>query len=380
MAKWMKWIAVKTGPVSIKFMQVLSMRTDLLSEVVCKELRTLQEHVPLETSDERILQILKESGAYSKLRDFAIVPLAVGSVGQVHTAFLAENDKKVAIKFIKPNTEENVGPNLQFLRFMTKIIYIGSTDMGHRLELALNWLDAHIREQFDLRMEAGHLTYLSAKTKYTRSVLIPHVYEQLSNKNVMVMDFVEGGWYDTYSGLSQDEKNKITFTLIGFYLASSLRYGVIHCDLHGGNVRITPDRRLAIFDFGLAKKTTFEERKMCGEMLVSCAKGDYARASSFFINQLVYFPPTTSADVMEEARKQVEINFSRSITADRFDAKVLNDSQVDVYLKYNLKNTSTVFDDLALSFINTQALVSSIGGEQNVWKYFAEMCQNIHVY
>src|SRR3546814_20348913 len=91
----------------IKIGQLLSLRTDVFSEAVCRELSRLQYQVigfPLSEVEEALAT---EYGADVDdiFQYFSAEPIAAASISQVHLALLREPNVLVAVKVRRPRAE-----------------------------------------------------------------------------------------------------------------------------------------------------------------------------------------------------------------------------------------------------------------------------------
>ena len=91
------------GPMFIKFGQLLSTRTDLLSINVAKELQKLTDQCKPFSNNESMRIIESELGGSIEdfFQDFEESPFAAASLAQVHKATLKSNSQKVVIKLLR---------------------------------------------------------------------------------------------------------------------------------------------------------------------------------------------------------------------------------------------------------------------------------------
>ena len=120
------------------------------------ELRTLQDHVPPFSYLRVRAVIARELGApiEAVFCDFDPVPVAAGSVAQVHRATLLEGDE-VAVKVLRPGVRERVRRDARLLLWLAHVVHAVSSRaraadvIGH-----VRSLIAGIAIQAELRFEA----------------------------------------------------------------------------------------------------------------------------------------------------------------------------------------------------------------------------------
>ncbi|MCZ7677814.1 MAG: AarF/UbiB family protein [Sandaracinaceae bacterium] len=94
-------------------------------------------------------------------------------------------------------------------------------------------------------------TRASRRTSGTfEGVRFPRVYPALSRERVMTMDFVRGRKIDT---LARGEHPEVAGRLRNVFLKMLFEDGFLHADMHPGNLLVTEDGTVAIFDVGLCK-------------------------------------------------------------------------------------------------------------------------------
>ncbi|RXZ77791.1 AarF/ABC1/UbiB kinase family protein [Paenibacillaceae bacterium] len=245
------------GGFFIKFGQVLSTRSDLLSPAFVEELSHLQENVSRLTTKQVESILVKE---LLKPKDelfsfFDMTPLAAASIGQVHRARLREHDQEVVVKLLRPDITTALRRDLDILiRFARwasrKSAWARSIGF---LELAQGFATA-MKEETDFRIEARNFAQVSAAMANSRTkVKIPHVYSEYSTATVLVLEYMEGASVKNgeailkENGIHGQELQRQIFDCV---LEQIFFSGVFHADPHPGNVYILQDGTPALLDFG----------------------------------------------------------------------------------------------------------------------------------
>ena len=117
----------------------------------------------------------------------------------------------------------------------------------------------------DYTREVANQNYFAQFYKNHPRIVIPKVFAELSNQNVIVQDFIEGPTLaDIMSNRSHDVSaaaltKKLTgsnlweqITLVGGEaLCTAMCADYIYGDPHPGNIILLPDNRIALIDFGV---------------------------------------------------------------------------------------------------------------------------------
>jgi serine/threonine protein kinase len=155
-----------------------------------------------------------------------------------------------------------IGQTLGHYRILEKI---GAGGMGVVYRARDERLDREVALKV---LPAGTLADETARERFRKEALAlsrlnhPHIctiYEvgESSGETFIAMEFVEGR---TLAALAQGEGLPVDATMrYGIQIADALAHAherdIIHRDLKGSNVIITPDGRAKVLDFGLAKRT-----------------------------------------------------------------------------------------------------------------------------
>jgi len=320
--KLLRWSMATLGATFIKLGQVLSSRPDLLPAEMIEELRKLQDNVPA-FSFRRARKIIEaEMGApiADTFESFDRKPVAAASVAQVHRAVL-KNGTEVAVKVLRPNVRRQVTRDGRLLLLLAKIMTISrkarlSDPVGH-----LEHFVEGIVEQTDLRKEARHYELFHENFANQDDVLFPEIFVDYSGERVLTMAFIRGRKIDEIDPTEFPTLGKTTRRV---FFQMCYQDGFVHADLHPGNMLITPDGKLAIFDAGLVKHLVDDLLIQLVDFSRCVAMGD----TKDFVNHLKRFHHYMEGTDWDEIEKDSEgfvAQFRDQNTADLEMGKFINE-------------------------------------------------------
>src|SRR5262245_48596461 len=182
------------GPTFVKFGQVVSTRPDLVPAPIIAELEKLQEQVPPFSGAEavRILEI--ELGApVSKLfAEFDPVPVAAGSLGQVHRA-LHFVCRPLAVKIRRPNVVRDVERDLSLMIELANLIerHVPEAEIFDPVGL-VNQFARAIRREINFAREGRTMDEFSRLFRNDATLYIPAVCWEQTTEAVLTMEFIDG--------------------------------------------------------------------------------------------------------------------------------------------------------------------------------------------
>lgn len=248
----------ESGGIFVKFGQVLSTRKELFSPVFIEELKKLQQKVsPMPI--EEVHKVLKENfpqGIDEVFSFFDEKPLAAASIGQVHRAVLKNTHEEVVVKILRPQVKTIMREDLNILLDFADWITAKSQwaeSMGFKA-LAEGFANS-MKEETDFSIEARNMIQIRNILKHSKlGVKIPKVYEEYSNENILVMEYVKGvsiAELDKYDFPIYIDRHELARKLIDSYLEQAIVSGIFHADPHPGNISVNPETgELILLDFG----------------------------------------------------------------------------------------------------------------------------------
>ena len=320
-------ILTELGPVYVKLGQLLSTRSDLLSEEYIEALSALQADVPPASWAMVEPMLLEELGR--PLEDcfsaFSNEPIAAGSIGQVYQATLRDGTT-VAVKVLRPGIEAQVSEDGSLLRQLANLA--ASTSLGSSYDLiglADQVLLALTRE-LDFRIEAANTLRLqeilsSSNFVGTGILKVPSVWLELSSQRVIVLEWIRGESVlspSARTALTQGHQEGIkdaNRALLGAFVEQYFVEGFFHADPHPGNLKVDGAGVITLLDEGMVGNFDPATRNTLLDLVLALINQDSARAADLLV---LLAPPAPGIRVDRlQLQRQLQLliasNFSKPL-------------------------------------------------------------------
>ncbi len=239
------------GPTFVKMGQLLSSRPDIIPESYVQALRTLQDQVP-PFAYAQVAEIIRTdlgSDPQHVFKHFEKEPFASASIAQVHLA-TDQNERKLVVKIKRPDIEQIIRSDLDILYYLAHLLeaVIEESALYDPVEVVREF-DRAIGLELNFQREAQNLEAFYTNFKERNNLVVPQPIFALSGPNVLTMCCVEGMHIEQIQPSSELARKAALNLIEGFY-QQAFEDGLFHADPHPGNLRVLPDGRVGLFDFG----------------------------------------------------------------------------------------------------------------------------------
>jgi ubiquinone biosynthesis protein len=302
-SKRLRIAAEKLGPTYIKLAQIISSGEGLFPEELVNECKKCRDQVPAESFDvvRRVVEHDLGASLESVFATFDPTPLAAASIAQVHAATLRTGEE-VVVKVQRPSVGQLVHRDLRVMAWLAPFL-VGRIPIAALANPpALVELFAEtITEELDFRLEAENMLDVARIFAEVdqRGYVVPRPHPHLVTPRVLVMERFRGFAFDDVVGMKDagvDTEEVIRIGMKGF-MEGAMLFGVFHGDLHGGNLMVLPDGRVALLDFGITARFSPLKQNAFLRLIVGATMND-VRGQLAALRDLGAMPPDTDLDAV----------------------------------------------------------------------------------
>ena len=244
---------IELGPAFIKLGQILSARPDLLPKEYISSFEKLQDSVPPSPFEDVRPTLEKNLGKLDEVFDkFDEEAISGASLGQVYRATYRGRD--VAVKVNRPDAEFIIKRDIVIL---DRILKLAKGRIENFLYMSINNVLRDFRkriiDEMNYEKEASNSKRIAKNIAGRERIIVPRVYDEISSKQVLVMDYISGTKITDIKKLK--EKNidtvKLAYDLDISFIRMLLRDDIFHADPHPGNLSVTDSGEIILYDFGM---------------------------------------------------------------------------------------------------------------------------------
>jgi len=323
-----------------KFGQWLSMRPDMFPPDVIETLSKLRSDAPshpVEVSKDMVKHTFGKDVS-ELFEEFEDVPVASGSVGQVHRARLRPEYaldgpggklRDVAVKVQHPGVVDSA---FMDLNIVWKIVDFSERFLHMTLPFNRGEFDMVIQAQMDFTREAFNLQQFSRNFKDERRIRFPKVSPEYVRPSVLVETWADGqvisSILEDFDNAKQKTKEAVTRCeeaaeealaslskqkrqlqgrlcniLYDMSMKMMVRDNFVHGDLHGGNILYSEgDNHVTVLDAGIATSLDRQTFKPFGKFLHALCSGN----TDTIVEYLQRFNESKLSVNMEEFKRDIQ--------------------------------------------------------------------------
>ncbi len=292
---------ISLGPVYIKLGQWLSSRADILPQPYLEELAKLQDKVPSAPFEQVKPIIEKDLGPITEKFDTIDPnPVSGASLGQVYRGSIS--GQQIVVKVKRPGIEKVVEEDLKVLKKILPIaLRFVDSNLHFSAKAMLSQFIETIHEEMDYTVESSNLKKIKQDMKKSKNVVIPSVYDEYSSENVLTMEYLPGIKITNVDALDQKgiDRRQLVIDVHKVFFTMLLRHSLFHADPHPGNISVTDNGKIILYDYGMVGRLDDETRLRLIRLYLALVEKDPPRTVNA-MNELGMLTPDFNRTVIEK--------------------------------------------------------------------------------
>lgn len=268
------------GPTYVKLGQILSLRQDILPDVVTSELRNLLSDLP-PVPYEKIHAVVEADLGRPVAEIFAEVdevPLGSASIAQSHWARLATGEQ-VILKVVKPDIRDLLYRDATLLRITARFLQL--IIPRYQPRRVIDEFCEYTLREVEMKLEAENAETFNDNFSDMPDVAFPHIYREFSANNVLCMEYLLGDRPDAEVVASMPLEERQRLIDLGAEAIIRMLYqdGFFHADLHPANLLVLPGVSVGFLDLGMVGHFDPELRHNLLELFYAMVMEDFEGAA-----------------------------------------------------------------------------------------------------
>ena len=265
---------------AMKVGQLLSMDAgDLLpAEMTAILARLRADAKPMPMSE--VVDVMQSSfgqGWEHRFTRFSFTPMAAASIGQVHAA-TTQGGRHLALKIQYPGIVQSIDSDVDNVATLLRVSRL--VPDGLDLQPLLQEAKRQLHEEADYLLEARHLRHFAAVLADMPEYLVPGVDENLTRKNILAMDFLDGVPIESLTTSTQTTRDRVIKLLLELLFRELFVFGMIQTDPNFANFLYNnTTRQVELLDFGATRHYPAAVIQAYRGLLCAALREDHAAMS-----------------------------------------------------------------------------------------------------
>ncbi|MEU6266448.1 ABC1 kinase family protein [Saccharopolyspora shandongensis] len=285
------------GPTFVKFGQISSTRRDTMPAELCDAMADLHDAVrPMRRKHAeaalREARLARPALAIAEAEPDAV---ASGSIACVYRAVL-EDGQVVALKLKRPGIDDRMRADLELLRLLVKVAQRMPKMRGMPMADLVGYVSRAILGQLDFEREAANVRHLARCLAGIPAVRVPALHPEPSGPQCLVFDYIPDLDATTPDSLPAQTRRDLAGTVLAAAYRMMFVDGFVHCDLHPGNLYVTPEPQVVILDAGYCVQLPDRVRALLAEFFAQLVAGNGRRCGEIVLESAVDVGPQVDTD------------------------------------------------------------------------------------
>ncbi|MQA97753.1 MAG: phosphotransferase [Streptosporangiales bacterium] len=264
--------------------------------------------------------------------------------------------REIALKVKRPGIDGRMAADLALLRAVVKACERMPKLRGMPLSDLIGYLSIAVLGQLDFDREAANIVRLRETLAPVPGVRVPELIPELCRPGCLAFEYIAGLDRRTPESLPDATRARLAATVLAAAHTMMFVDGFVHCDLHPGNVYLTPEEDVVILDAGYSVQLSGKVRRLIGEFFERMAAGDGRRCGEIVLESAANVSPRTDTQAFVDAvAAHVEANAGPGVA---FDMPKFGEGMFDLQRDHGLYAAS----DFAFPLMSLLVLEGTVQG------------------
>lgn len=242
----------------VKVFQAIALNSSFIDENTNNRLLKYTDNAPWTEKDidmNLLHQVASENGLI--IKEGFEQPINSGMISIVFKVFRQTTDEPVILKMKRRNIDSILSEAISNLVFFVNLLNAIPAVKGLDFSAIIHNNVDIIQQQTDFLKEVENMTMFREKCKHLKYVKVPIVYPDVTSahSDCILMEYIEGC---KINQVEDEDYEQFAKYHIKSVIACALIHGIVHGDLHGGNLLFIKDEtdkkykyKIGVIDYGI---------------------------------------------------------------------------------------------------------------------------------
>jgi predicted unusual protein kinase regulating ubiquinone biosynthesis (AarF/ABC1/UbiB family) len=291
----------------VKIFQAFALNNSLIDDKTNNKLMKFTDNAPWDFSDIDLYKLIEMSDKYDiTLNSGYEVPINTGMISLVFKGYENNNfNKPVIIKMKRKNIQQKLDDAIDNLLFFMYVLSFIPIVNKYQLADVVNKNIEIIRHQTNFIEEIDNMNKIRENCKNLKYVKIPIANKAVTEEypDIILMEYIEG---KKINQIKEEDYESFAKLIIKFGIVTTIVHGVVHGDLHSGNVLFIKDEndskyphKIGVIDFGIIYEIEKKYKELTFDVLTKLFEASPRESAVKLLNSGIIEPVGILQDLPE---------------------------------------------------------------------------------
>ena len=348
----------------VKFMQWFS--SNNMRKEVKELIRSFADEVHYCDADidyEQLTTLICNANAVNKKLTLNMTPINSGTIALVFEGTL--DNVPIVVKQIRKNIKYELKKSIELMKFMAEIsVYIPYLKL-FRMNEIIKYNEEPLMGQIDFKREIANCRAFDRAFEDVDDIIIPKIYDEITgdNPNCIVMEKIIG---KKAQNVRDEEVEEYCTTYNNLLVQSLIKRGILHADLHIGNIFFMKNFKLGLIDFGsvlFIDNAMMKKLSLFYKFLFNCQA---KKLGKFFIEHAIVYNKQPPENISQARKQKIMEHIAKAFEKDNL---LSGKKAINIYDMLDINNILIDIDaHLDINFMNVVLAVGPMSSIVSIIK------------